>query len=76
MKVGDLVRPIRRLRRRTMRKEGNSTDERSIGVVVEVGIGRMKNQVKIKWNNPTWYDPTDGLSPEYMSELEVISESR
>ena len=74
MKVGDLVRPIR-MHRRTMRKESDS-DERSIGVVVEVGIGRMKNQVKIKWNHPTWYDPTDGLSPEYMSELEVISESR
>ncbi len=63
MKVGDLVRPkVRRDRQ----------DQRKIGLVTKINNGYDGEQVKVMWNQPTWFDPKDGYSAEYASELEVV----
>ena len=46
----------------------------NVGIVVKMNVGELKNQVKVKWTKPTWYDPDDGLSAEYAENLEVIVE--
>ena len=63
MKVGDVVRP------RTEDKWG-----RNVGIVMQLRTGVFEDQIKVYWDNPTWYDPEDGLSVENPEELEIISE--
>ena len=73
MKKGDLVRP--RVYP-TSRDEVTRCDRRrKVGLVVEVYTGWDGQQIKVLWNEPVWYDPTDGYSSEYANELEVISPS-
>ena len=63
--VGDLVRP------RTWCEQG-----RNIGIVVSTGEGVFEDQIKVFWDKPVWYDPDDGYSVEYGSEMEIISAAR
>ena len=70
MKIGDLVRRVRDARHIHL----DTHAEVNVGIVVKLDVGEHKNQVKVKWTKPTWYDPSDGLSPEYAQNLEVIGE--
>ena len=70
MKIGDLVRRVRDVRH--IHLDVYAKD--NVGIVVKMNVGELKNQVKVKWTKPTWYDPDDGLSPEYAENLEVIVE--
>ena len=72
MKVGDLVRRIRDAKHIHL----DVYAKNNIGIVVKVKHASWSSmdQVKVKWTKPTWYDPEDGLSPEYPENLEVIAE--
>jgi hypothetical protein len=64
LKIGDLVRP------RTKCDRG-----RNIGVVTQLRCGIYRDQIKVFWDRPVWYDPDDGQSVEYSEEMELLSKA-
>lgn len=69
VKTGDLVRKLKQ------DPQEYESGERNVGIVVKVGTGVFKDQIKVMWTRPLWYDPDDGLSAEYPEELWIMSEA-
>lgn len=74
MNIGDLVKAKNP---QTLRDPiARQLIDRQIGIVVQTGTGWDGQQVKVFWNEPTWFDVDTGLASEYPDRLEVISEAR